>query len=170
MDTTNHKSIGHAATQPAHVQIRLVLDTIKALGDDIRKWSVTARSLRHGGNVDVEDGQGNLIGTAPKLALLVVSTIFRQHFEDKKQTLGKVKESILPTIDKACRGCHFSRGSNMMIGQPDYQPGHSRSLSPNIDLIKVCYASIKLGMGAICPALSAVPTRVTFGYRTPNPG
>ncbi|KAH4112664.1 hypothetical protein HBI24_235800 [Parastagonospora nodorum] len=143
MDTTNHKSIGHAATQPAHVQIRLVLDTIKALGDDIRKWSVTARSLRHGGNVDVEDGQGNLIGTAPKLALLVVSTIFRQHLEDKTDST-KVKISI-SNIDNAAVAV-ILKWVNTMIGNPTAKHGIHVPGS-NIDLIKVRYAAIKLGMG-----------------------
>ena len=143
MDTTNHKSVGYAATQPAHVQIRMVLDTVKALGDDIRKWSATARNLRHVGTVDVEDEQGNLIGTAPKLALLVVSTVFRQHFV-KSPDSTKVKIST-PKIENAAMAL-ILKWVHTMIGNPTAKHG-LHIPGPNIDLIKVRYAAIKLGMG-----------------------
>lgn len=75
MDTANHKSVSFIATQPAHVQIRKTLDTMTALGGDLRKWNGSARKeLRYGGDIT---------GTAPKLALVVVSSVFRDYLENK---------------------------------------------------------------------------------------
>jgi hypothetical protein len=69
------------ATQTASVQVRNAITTIKSLGPDLRNWSASARKeLRLGGNVDVLNGMGNVIGTAPKLALVVASPVFRAHF------------------------------------------------------------------------------------------
>lgn len=136
---------GYRATQPAHVQIRATIDTMNTLkgGKDIRNYSGTARKeLLHGGTVEVIGKNGEtLIGEAPKLALVVVSTVFRDYFE-QNPTASSVKVAyefvgedavakVLTWVNTIVRAT-----GKFGINIPD----------SNVDLIMVRYAAQALGM------------------------
>jgi hypothetical protein len=143
MDSTNHKSVGFNATQPFHIQMDKTMDIVKALGDDIRKWNASARKeLRYGGDVDVLDANHDIIGSAPKLALVVVSTTFRDYLENKpeatqvKIALPDVEDDAVAVLIKWTNTMVHNVSAKFGVGIPGF----------NVDLIKVRFAAHKLGM------------------------
>jgi hypothetical protein len=86
MAESNIKSIGFNATLPTRIQVENTIDTINKLkdGNDLRQWSQSARKeLLLGGNIEITNNNGEIIGEAPKLALAVVSSTFREHLLKK---------------------------------------------------------------------------------------
>jgi hypothetical protein len=144
VDGANYKSSGYTATLPAHVQVRKTIDTMATLkdGHDIRSWSATARKeLTASSDVDVMNQQGDIIGTAPKLGLVVVSRVFRAHLEAHPD-VQQVKVSS-PSIDEQAVGVLLAwvksilrTGGKFGVGVPG---------SPT-QLIKIRHAAHKLGM------------------------
>jgi hypothetical protein len=143
MDTTNHKSLGFTASQPVHVQVRDTMDTIKALGDDLHKWNHSAlKGVRYSGDIDVVNSKGDILDTAPKLALVVASSVFRQHLE-ANPTFECVEVKDL-NIEEAVVTLLLNYVKTM-VGNSTAKFGINIS-SSNVDLIKLRYAAIKLGM------------------------
>ncbi|KAF2032369.1 hypothetical protein EK21DRAFT_87233 [Setomelanomma holmii] len=143
-DGANYKSRGYTATLPAYIQVRKTIDMMNTLkdGSNICAWSGTARrELFAGGDVDVVDDAGNIIGTSPKLALVVVSRMFREHFEahpDAKQV--KITST---TIDAQAVDVLLGWVKSILNGNGKW--GVSVPASP-LRLIKVRHAAYELSM------------------------
>ena len=144
MDTANYKSRGFNASQPAHIQIANTIQTMKTLknGHDIRQWSGTARKeLILGGDVDIVNTDGDIIGTAPKLALVVVSSAFRAHLE-KVPDADKIKVSH-SAIDQDSIRFLLDWVKSILRSSAKFGVGIPGS---NIDLIKVRHTANLLEM------------------------
>jgi hypothetical protein len=131
------------ATQTASVQVRNAITTIKSLGPDLRNWSASARKeLRLGGNVDVLNGMGNVIGTAPKLALVVASPVFRAHFEAHPEA-PRVK-----VTDPNFEDCAVKALVQWVTSITNHSTGKFAVELPqnDMDVLKVRYVAFKLGM------------------------
>jgi hypothetical protein len=147
MDSTAHKSHGFTATQPSSVQVANTIATLNQLGSNIRNWSRTARKeLTYGDVVDVVNIKGNIIGLAPKAALIVMSQAFRAHFEAAPGS-AQIKVTDANVEDKAV--FFLLNWIIKTINAGSFRPNEHVSVpipGSNGDLIKLRYAAHKLGM------------------------
>ncbi|KAJ4361984.1 hypothetical protein N0V83_010925 [Neocucurbitaria cava] len=78
-------TITTSATESANVQIQNTIDNMRRVPDgyDIRKYSDSARKeLLAGGTIQIMSMSGTrVLEEVPKLALVVVSSVFREHLE-----------------------------------------------------------------------------------------
>jgi hypothetical protein len=147
MDSTAHKSLGFTATQSSSVQVTNTIATLNQLGGNIRNWSRTARKeLTYGDRVDIVSIDGDIIGLAPKAALIVMSQAFRAHFEATPES--KQIKITDPNID-AQAVFVLLNWIVKTINAGTFRPNeHVRLAIPgsNDDLVKLRYAAHKLGM------------------------
>jgi hypothetical protein len=147
MDSASHKSLGFTATQSSSVQVANTIATVNQLGEKIRNWSRTARKeLTLGDMVDVVKASDDIIGLAPKAALIVLSQAFRTHFEAAPES-KQIKITDANVDDKAVF-CLLN-WIVKIINADAFRPNeHVRLAIPcsNDDLIKLRYAAHKLGM------------------------
>ncbi|KAH7070670.1 hypothetical protein BKA63DRAFT_392039, partial [Paraphoma chrysanthemicola] len=137
---------GYMASQPAHVQIRNTIQTMNTLkdGKDIRAWSTNARKeLSTSSEVDVVNVKGDIIGTAPKLALVVVSRVFREHFEAHPEAT-QVKITSL-SIDSQAVSVLLVWVHSILRNAGTFGVAIPKPPLPSY-LIKVRHAAYKLGM------------------------
>jgi hypothetical protein len=147
VDSTVHKSLGFTATQSSRVQVANTIATLNQLGGNIHNWSRTARKeLTYGDMVDVVNAKGDIIGLAPKVALIVMSQAFRAHFEATPDS-AQIKITDANGEDKAV--FFLLNWIIKTINTAPFRPNeHVRVPIPgsNGDLIKLRYAAHKLGM------------------------
>jgi phage tail tape-measure protein len=143
VDSTNRKSIGHNASQPAKIQVRNTIATTSILGSHISKWSGSARKeLTLGGDVSVSNKNGNHIDTAPKLALVILSTTFRKHFETAPDS-DELKVSHVAVGERAVRVLLEWTKSIVRSSNGKYDVGIPDS---TIELLRLRFAANKLSM------------------------
>jgi hypothetical protein len=147
VDSTVHKSLGFTATQSSSVQVANTIATLNQLGGNIRNWSRTARKeLTYGDMVDVINAKGDIIGLAPKAALIVMSQAFRAHFEATPDS-AQIKITDANVEDKSV--FFLLNWTIKTINAGSFRPNeHVRVPIPgsNGNLIKLRYAAHKLGM------------------------
>ncbi|KAH7392191.1 hypothetical protein DE146DRAFT_133153 [Phaeosphaeria sp. MPI-PUGE-AT-0046c] len=131
--------------QLAEVRVRNTIETLAVLGNDIRKWPDLARKeLIVGAPIKILDAKGNIMSTAPKLALVVVSPNFREHFcaePDASEVM------VYDTMIEADAVQHIIKWVNDLTKKPNGKFGVSVP-NTDINLIKTRYAALKFGMEA----------------------
>jgi hypothetical protein len=143
MDSAQHKSRGYNASLPARLQVANTIHTMSAIkdGHDIRKWSATARrELAASDEVIIYNQQGDAVSAAPKLALVVVSSVFRDFFRDSPDAQG-VKFPAIVDDAAVCTLIAWLRdilhcGGKFGVSLPTYRT----------DLLKIRHAAHVLGM------------------------
>jgi len=143
MDSGKYKSSGYNASLPARLQVDNTIRLMQDMkgGNDIRQWSgTTRRELELSEQVDIVNDNGDFIATAPKLALVVVSSVFRDHFNNTPEAKF-VK--IDPSLDDSAVAFLAAWVKAIVRSTGKFGVG----LPPlNTDLIKVRHAAHFLGM------------------------
>lgn len=143
MDASNHKSVGHFASQPPAVQSRIVTENISTFGANLRLWPSSARKeLTHGPSVEIVSRAHGLIGTAPKLLLTVVSPSFRSFFASSlNATTITIQDTNVPPASISA----LLKWAKELIDFPTAKHGVKMPES-HADVFRLYYAAKKLGM------------------------
>lgn len=145
MQNTKLPTGGYIAPQPANVQIENTIDNMGQMRDgyDIRKYSYSARKeLLVGGTIQIMSINGKtVLGEVPKLTLVAVSSVFREHLEHKPNATSITVEDISINDAAVSDLLHW-------VNTITKFPGRSgvNVVSHPIGLIKTYHAAQLLGM------------------------
>lgn len=124
-------------------RIRTTIGTLELLGNDIRNWpDLTRKELLLSDPVTILDAEGDIMATAPKLTLVVVSPVFREYFTAHPEALqvmvyiSDIEAVAVQHIVKWIDGITTKHDRRFGIGVP----------ITDVELIKVRYAACKFGM------------------------
>lgn len=140
---TENKFIGLKIPQSAELQVRNTIETLHVLGNDIRDWPDLARKeLLLSDSVDILNAEGDIMSSAPRLALVFVSPVFREHFcasPDATEVMVYVTDIEAPAVH------HIVKWIDAITTKLDGKFGINVPQT-DIDLVKVRYAAYKFGM------------------------
>lgn len=141
IDSTNHKCRSYNAPLPARLQVDAVGRAMSTLSHDMRQWPAgPRREIALSDVVTIVNQKDEVISVAPKLALVVVSSVFRDYFDANPGAKGYKIPAIID--DEAFKALvewltSITRGGDKFgVALP----------TSNMDLIKVRHAAHTLGM------------------------